>query len=128
MPRSPVLAVLALVAVQVCADEFGLAPVIDGDTIEIHGEHIRLHGIDAAKSNQNCVDRDGDTYRCGRHTALTLDASIGKQLVTCVEPDRDQYGRRAARCTAAKPAQNPPFSVREVPPETTGVFRRLVEK
>jgi len=25
----------------------GVASVIDGDTIEIHGQRIRLHGIDA---------------------------------------------------------------------------------
>ena len=34
----------------------GTASVIDGDTIEIHGERIRLDAIDAPESAQLCLD------------------------------------------------------------------------
>nr|MBA3516675.1 thermonuclease family protein [Hyphomicrobiales bacterium] len=34
-------------AVVVALSIMGVASVIDGDTIEIHGTRIRLHGIDA---------------------------------------------------------------------------------
>ena len=34
------------------ADVTGPARVIDGDTIEVAGERIRLHGIDAPESGQ----------------------------------------------------------------------------
>ena len=42
------------------ADITGPARVIDGDTIDIAGERIRLHGIDAPESAQTCV-ADGVT-------------------------------------------------------------------
>ena len=39
--------VLALIATPALADMAGVASVIDGDTIEVHGQRIRPHGIDA---------------------------------------------------------------------------------
>ena len=40
----------------------GTATVIDGDTIDIHGQRIRFHGIDAPESNQMC-EAGGVSYR-----------------------------------------------------------------
>ena len=45
------------------ADISGLPRIIDGDTIEISGERIRLHGIDAPESSQSCIDvRSSDIF------------------------------------------------------------------
>ncbi len=41
---------LCLLATPALADVTGTASVIDGDTIEIHGQRIRLHGIDAPEN------------------------------------------------------------------------------
>jgi endonuclease YncB( thermonuclease family) len=76
----------------------GRAAVIDGDTLEIHGERIRLFGIDAPESGQTCLDAKGQRYRCGQKAALVLDARIGEGVVTCERKDTDRYGRTVALC------------------------------
>ena len=45
---------LTLLPTLALADVTGQARVIDGDTIEVAGERIRLHGIDAPESGQRC--------------------------------------------------------------------------
>ncbi len=44
---------LCLLVTPALADVTGVASVIDGDTIEVHGQRIRLHGIDAPESRLN---------------------------------------------------------------------------
>jgi endonuclease YncB( thermonuclease family) len=80
------------------ADIAGVVSVIDADTIEIHGQRIRLHGIDAPESSQTCLDAGGRTWRCGQRAALALQDLIGRRTVTCDERDVDRYGRIVGRC------------------------------
>lgn len=49
MRLTAILAIFLIAATTgpVLADIAGTASVIDGDTIQIHGQRIRLHGIDA---------------------------------------------------------------------------------
>ena len=84
--------------VQAGGEIAGVASVIDADTIEIHGQRIRLHGIDAPEGGQTCLDAAGRTWRCGQRAALALQDLIGRRTVTCDERDVDRYGRIVGRC------------------------------
>jgi endonuclease YncB( thermonuclease family) len=76
----------------------GVASVIDGDTIEIHGTRIRLNGIDAPESDQLCRRPDSSKWRCGQKSAFALADFIGRAVVRCERRDRDRYGRIVAVC------------------------------
>ena len=93
-----VIATMALpVTAAVAGNITGVPTVIDGDTIDIHGQRIRLHGIDAPESKQICIS-GGEKYRCGQRAALALSDRIGRGSVTCEAKYTDRYGRVVAVC------------------------------
>ena len=79
----------------------GTASVIDGDTIEIRGQRIRLFGIDAPEHDQTCTDARGADYRCGQKASLALDDLIKYRLAHCESVGTDNYGRVLAVCHVA---------------------------
>ncbi|HEV7433300.1 MAG TPA: thermonuclease family protein [Pseudorhizobium sp.] len=80
----------------------GRASVVDGDTLEIRGERIRLSGVDAPESWQRCKDAKGQEYRCGKIAANALDEWLARSRPTrCMELDRDRYKRMVADCFRA---------------------------
>lgn len=76
----------------------GLAVAIDGDTLRIDGQRIRLHGIDAPESRQECRIEQRP-YPCGREATAYLAALIAGGTVSCTERDRDRHRRVVAVCT-----------------------------
>lgn len=85
-------------------DIAGTATVVDGDTLKVAGETIRLHGIDAAEVAQSCAtgpasgDRAASRWPCGLEARRTLTRLIGAAPVTCIPLALDRYGRTVARC------------------------------
>lgn len=104
VPRNLIVALLLLAPTTAFAEGrqlIGVASVIDGDTIEIHGERIRLFGIDAPENRQECRRPDGTLWRCGQQAALALQDYLGRRPITCNERDIDRYRRLVAQCDVA---------------------------
>ena len=78
----------------------GVARVIDGDTLELPGERVRLHGIDAPETHQRCRDPHGQWYACGQQATDRLHSWIRNRPVTCTVSTRDRYGRVIGVCHA----------------------------
>jgi len=76
----------------------GLPRVLDGDTIEISGQRIRLEGIDAPEGSQTCARAGGGTWRCGQEASNALQKLIGRQSVRCESRGSDSYGRILGIC------------------------------
>lgn len=104
-PLGAALRFAGMVIIVVCgidaarADVIGEALVIDGDTLQVATERIRLHGIDAPEAKQVC-GAGRAAWPCGRMAADGLVAAIESQPVRCIGNKRDRYGRLLAVCHA----------------------------
>jgi len=88
---------------------YGFAKVIDGDSIKIGKESIRLQGIDAPEVKQVCKKKNDKPYMCGliAKDALKnyIQAAIltsGENLVYCYYSERDRYKRIIGKCFLGK--------------------------
>lgn len=75
----------------------GKVKIIDGDTIHIGNNKIRLHGIDAPETNQKCT-LNKETWDCGIKSTLALKNFILDKEVHCEIIDIDQYKRFIGIC------------------------------
>ncbi|KAF0115506.1 MAG: hypothetical protein FD163_2523 [Hyphomonadaceae bacterium] len=77
----------------------GAATVVDGDSLRINNEPIRLWGIDAFEANQMCGAMDCGQIATSRLTRLVqVQNNPGTPNVICIEKSKDNYGRTVAVC------------------------------
>jgi endonuclease YncB( thermonuclease family) len=78
-------------------DLTGAAEAIDGDSVRLNGEDLRLSGIDAPELFQTCHVSGRETP-CGREARTALRKLLTSGLATCTGHERDRYGRLLVVC------------------------------
>ena len=78
----------------------GTIRVIDGDSFEVAGVNIRLHGIDAPESDQMCQTEQGADWACGGWITRAVTDRYSGEVARCDAVELDRYGRTVARCVA----------------------------
>lgn len=76
----------------------GMAYVVDGDSLRLLGEELRLEGIDAPELRQPCEDAQNQRVECGQEARRALWRLVGRAPVTCAISRADRYGRGLATC------------------------------
>jgi endonuclease YncB( thermonuclease family) len=84
------------IEVSVASEVSGAA--VDGDTLSIGSQEVRVHGIDAPETSQRCQLPKG-TWDCSGAAISALASMIEGKAVRCVGHEIDQYGRLIAKCS-----------------------------
>ncbi len=75
----------------------GAFRVIDGDSLVLGEQKMRLVGLDAPEFTQECI-KDGSRYRCGISSRDFLRSIIRTGGTTCRSEGRDKYDRLLVEC------------------------------
>ena len=84
----------------------GKVKVVDGDTIKIKNDRIRLSGIDAPELNQLCSKvflslfsiSFNKKYSCGKISTEKLKRLLKNEIILCKVENIDRYKRKLATC------------------------------
>lgn len=77
----------------------GKARVVNGETLEVGGQLVRLFGIAAPPTNEACLTSAGKSWACGQEAAFALAFETANRWLTCRERLRVE-GLIIATCLA----------------------------
>lgn len=97
----PLIPIALVAATSAMADPSGRVRVVDGDTLDVGGVRVRLHGIDAPESAQMCGGDGAPMWGCGAWVTREVRRRYEGREASCETRDTDRYGRVVARCTVS---------------------------
>lgn len=111
---SAAVAVPLLLAFALPTNLFGSAPaerewradaadirVVDGETLALGEQVVRLSGMAAPMRGETCRRTTGESFDCGGASAAALTRLVSGHPVTCRITGRDAFGRGIGHCEAA---------------------------
>jgi endonuclease YncB( thermonuclease family) len=88
----------AFLAKQASIEVLGRPKILDGDSLVLNGQEIRLFGIDAPEYTQTCMRKEGGVFDCGKQSRRHLQTMTRSQSLTCDGWEYDKYERLLAVC------------------------------
>ena len=98
-----ILVAILIVSIRIVGDPLlarvsGYPKVVDGDSLVLDGQRIRLSGLDAPEYRQTCRTGEQDV-ECGQMAKRALERIIGGREIECRIDGDDRYRRILARCS-----------------------------
>lgn len=75
--------------------------VVDGDSLKLGEQNVRLAHIDAPEYYQTCKRADKSTYNCGIKAREKLESLLKLGELSCKTVGRDIYNRDMSECLPA---------------------------
>ena len=94
-----VILIVSLAWPAAAQEHSGIPRVVDGNTIIINFQIIRLHGIEAPNAEQLC-EIDGESWLCGWEATNALAHIVGQHWVSCRQNRLNEGGVVGATCFA----------------------------
>lgn len=94
-----ILGILALFGALPPGEIRGHGEAVDGDSLVVSGDRVRLYAIDAPELAQPC--RSGAA--CGERAREHLAKLVAGHVLLCEKRDTDRYGRDVAQCYVMDP-------------------------
>jgi endonuclease YncB( thermonuclease family) len=88
---------IALLLLAAASPALAGVEIVDGDTLRIDGERVRLWGFDAPEKHQSCRI-EGREQPIGLQATEALRSLVARGGLRCETKDRDRYGRTVADC------------------------------